>query len=69
MRAVNHKERAGRVCGHVGIWHETDVVTEGAYESIYADLPAFGLAAAHGRAPVERRGALREGPVRVRVGG
>ncbi|MFI1757550.1 hypothetical protein [Streptomyces sp. NPDC020571] len=29
---------------------------EGSYESIYADMPPFGLAAAHGRVPLERRG-------------
>jgi fumigallin biosynthesis monooxygenase-like protein len=40
----------------VGLWHEAYVVPEGSYESIYADMPAFGLAAAHGQVPVERRG-------------
>lgn len=53
---INRKERAGKARGHVGIWHEAYVVPEGAYESIYADMPAFGLAAAHGQVPVERRG-------------
>lgn len=53
---VNRKERAGRVRGHVGLWHEAYVVPEGAHESIYFDMPAFGLAAAHGQVPVERRG-------------
>lgn len=40
----------------MGVWHEAYVVPEGSYESIYADMPAFGLAAAHGQVPVERRG-------------
>ncbi|MBT3167396.1 DUF4188 domain-containing protein [Streptomyces sp. Vc74B-19] len=53
---VNRKERAGKVRGHVGLWHETYVVPQGNYESIYADMPAFGLAAAHGRIPLEKRG-------------
>jgi hypothetical protein len=54
--ALNRKEREGKVRQHVGLWHETYVVPEGSYESIYADMPAFGLAAAHGVLPVERRG-------------
>ncbi|MFJ1971625.1 DUF4188 domain-containing protein [Streptomyces sp. NPDC087903] len=53
---MNRKERAGKARQHVGLWHETYVVPEGAYESIYADMPAFGLAGAHGQVPVERRG-------------
>ncbi|MFC7258083.1 DUF4188 domain-containing protein [Streptomyces lutosisoli] len=53
---INRKERDGKVRGHVGLWHESYIVPEGAYESIYADMPAFGLAAAHGQVPVEKRG-------------
>jgi hypothetical protein len=53
---INRKERAGRLRGQVGIWHETYVVPEGSYESVYADMPAFGLAAAHGQVPLEKRG-------------
>ncbi|WAZ24327.1 DUF4188 domain-containing protein [Streptomyces cinnabarinus] len=53
---INRKERAGKARGHVGLWHEAYVVPEGSYESIYADMPAFGLAAAHGQVPLERRG-------------
>lgn len=53
---INRKERAGKVRGHVGLWHEAYVVPQGNYESIYADMPAFGLAAAHGRIPLEKRG-------------
>src|SRR3954463_7745024 len=57
---VNRKEKAGKARQHVGLWHETYVVPEGSYESIYADMPAFGLAAAHGQVPVERRGRAAE---------
>ncbi|WP_330460014.1 DUF4188 domain-containing protein [Streptomyces sp. NBC_00820] len=53
---INREERAGKVRGHVGIWHEAYVVPEGAYEAVYGDMPAFGLAAAHGQVPLERRG-------------
>lgn len=51
---VNRRERKSRQ--HVGLWHETYIVPEGSHESIYADMPAFGLAAATGVLPVERRG-------------
>ncbi|MGY4979718.1 DUF4188 domain-containing protein [Streptomyces sp. 900105755] len=53
---VNRKERAGKLRGHVGLWHETYVAPEGGYESIYFDMPEFGLGAASGTVPVERRG-------------
>ena len=73
---TNRKERAGKVRGHVGLWHETYLVPEGSYEAIYADMPAFGLAAAHGQVPLERRGrrakdrlAHRSGKVPSRAAG
>ncbi|MGW0770351.1 DUF4188 domain-containing protein [Streptomyces sp. NPDC002676] len=53
---INRKDRAGKLAGRVGIWHETYVVPEGSYEAIYGDMPAVGLAAAHGQIPLERRG-------------
>ena len=53
---INRKEKAGKVRRHVGLWHEAYVVPEGAYESIYVDMPAFGLAAARGQVPVAARG-------------
>ncbi|WBO63641.1 DUF4188 domain-containing protein [Streptomyces camelliae] len=53
---LNRKERSGKLRGQVGIWHETYVVPEGSYEAIYDDMPAFGLAAAHGQIPLEKRG-------------
>ncbi|MFD4524289.1 DUF4188 domain-containing protein [Streptomyces sp. NPDC058470] len=53
---LNRKERAGKVRGHVGIWHETYIAPKGSYESIYLDMPPFGLAAATGVLPIEDRG-------------
>ncbi len=32
--------------GSVGIWHETYLVKEGQYESLYRNMPPYGLAAA-----------------------
>ncbi|WP_035853180.1 DUF4188 domain-containing protein [Kitasatospora azatica] len=52
INRFEHKSRQ-----HVGIWHETYVVPPGNYESIYGDMPPYGLAAATGVLPVERRGA------------
>ncbi|EFE77889.1 DUF4188 domain-containing protein [Streptomyces filamentosus] len=51
---INRKEKKSRQ--HVGLWHETYVVPEGGYESIYADMPAYGLAAATGVLPIAARG-------------
>ncbi|MBA2442561.1 MAG: DUF4188 domain-containing protein, partial [Rubrobacter sp.] len=41
--------------GSVGIWHETYVVEPGRHETIYANMPLFGLAKAAGHAPVTSR--------------
>jgi hypothetical protein len=38
--------------GSVGIFHETYRIAAGAAESVYVNLPAFGLAAAVGAVPV-----------------
>jgi hypothetical protein len=41
--------------GTVGIWHETYTIAPGQYESIYANMPLFGLAKAAGKVtPVGR---------------
>ncbi len=48
--AFNRRARGGH--GSVGIWHETYVVPAGGHESIYADCPTMGLAAAVGSQPV-----------------
>lgn len=53
---INRKERAGKTRQHVGLWHETYIAPEGSHEAIYADMPPYGLAAAHGVLPVESRG-------------
>jgi hypothetical protein len=37
--------------GSVGIWHETYLVRAGQYESVYGNMPRFGLAAAAGHEP------------------
>ena len=29
--------------GTVGIWHETYIISPGAYENLYVDMPPFGL--------------------------
>ncbi|MFK0113990.1 DUF4188 domain-containing protein [Streptomyces sp. NPDC091217] len=42
----NRRARAGK--GHMGIWHETFVAPASSYESVYVDMPAYGLAAATG---------------------
>ncbi|MGA5135335.1 DUF4188 domain-containing protein [Streptomyces olivoreticuli] len=53
---VNRKERKSKTRQHVGLWHEAYIVPEGSYESVYADMPTHGLAAATGVLPVESRG-------------
>ena len=42
--------------GTVGIFHETYRVGPGRAETLYANMPAFGLGAAFGSAPVAARG-------------
>ncbi len=37
--------------GDVGIWHETFLVREGAYECVYNNMPRFGLAKAGDHTP------------------
>jgi hypothetical protein len=38
--------------GSVGIWHETYTVAPGQYETIYANMPRFGLSGAFPHLPV-----------------
>lgn len=52
--AFNRRARNGK--GRVGFWHETYAVPAGAHESVYVDMPAFGLGAATGVVPVGSRG-------------
>ncbi|MFD8319635.1 DUF4188 domain-containing protein [Kitasatospora purpeofusca] len=55
-KIANNKLKKGSMRGHVGLWHEAYVVPEGGYESVYFDMPPFGLAGASGVLPVESRG-------------
>jgi hypothetical protein len=48
-RAFNKKVAGG---GDVGVWHETYLVKDGAYEAVYANMPRFGLAAAGTHVPI-----------------
>lgn len=46
--------------GDVGVWHETYRIAPGGHEAVYANMPAFGLAAATASVPVGgRRDAAR----------
>jgi hypothetical protein len=47
--------------GDVGIWHETYTVRGGGYESIYANMPPFGLAQAGEHAPLSSGTRFAEG--------
>ncbi|MBA0051769.1 DUF4188 domain-containing protein [Streptomyces sp. AJS327] len=60
--------RARRANGAVGIWHESYRVPPGHYESVYVDMPAFGLGAARGTAPVGQGGARAADRLRSRAG-
>lgn len=53
--AFRERARASRA---VGVWHETYLVGPGRYESVYSDMPPFGLGAAGTLAPAVGR---REG--------
>ncbi|NLU75029.1 DUF4188 domain-containing protein [Streptomyces sp. HNM0575] len=52
--AYNRRARNGG--SDVGIWHETYAVPAGRYETLYVNMPPYGLAAAHGNEPADRRG-------------
>lgn len=41
--------RRVRATNAVGVWHETYIVPAGEHESVYVNMPAFGLAAVGGR--------------------
>lgn len=40
---LNFNKHIRNASGDVGLWHETYKVKAGQYESIYVDMPAFGL--------------------------
>ena len=48
--------RVVRDSGDVGVWHETYLVRAGEYETVYTNMPVFGLAAAGSHVPVAKRG-------------
>ncbi|MFJ3958859.1 DUF4188 domain-containing protein [Arthrobacter sp. NPDC090010] len=53
------KEAAGS--GDVGVWHETYRIRPGDFETVYSDMPRFGLAGALGHVRVGRgTGTARE---------
>ena len=47
--------RVGSTSGDVGIWHETYRVRAGDYETVYGNMPLFGLARAWGSVPARGR--------------
>jgi hypothetical protein len=51
--------KAAAASGDVGIFHETYTVPREGIETLYANMPAFGLAAAHAVIPRERRSVTR----------
>jgi hypothetical protein len=53
--AANFHKRIGATTGDVGIWHETYLISSGRYESVYGNMPAFGLGAAGRLVPATRR--------------
>jgi fumigallin biosynthesis monooxygenase-like protein len=58
--------------GDVGIWHETFQVRAGEYETVYGNMPRFGLAAAGAHVPVAAKGdraAERRAAGRAAAGG
>ena len=44
-------QAVGHQSGSVGIWHESYLVEPGHFESVYANMPVFGLAAATAHVP------------------
>ncbi|MDH6113446.1 hypothetical protein P3T36_001675 [Kitasatospora sp. MAP12-15] len=52
-QAFNRNARAAEA---VGIWHETYLVPAGRHESVYVNMPAYGLGQASGTQPVGPRG-------------
>jgi hypothetical protein len=52
--------------GDVGIWHETYIVEPGKYESIYVNMPAFGLGAADGAGLFDATGKRADAQMRTK---
>jgi hypothetical protein len=64
--AWNRHNRRAAGTGDVGIWHESYVVPAASIESLYANMPAFGLGAALGAGP---RAQARRTRARKQIGG
>ena len=47
--------------GDVGIWHETYLVGEGRHESVYVNMPPFGLGRAGQLVPAKGRQTIGQG--------
>ena len=59
-RAFNKKVRDN---GSVGIFHETVVLADNRVETVYGNMPVFGLAAVTGAVPAARRGQSARGRI------
>jgi hypothetical protein len=51
-------QRRVRRLGSVGIWHETYLVRDGEYETVYNNMPETGLGAAGTLVPATESGRL-----------
>ena len=49
---LDFNTRVAKRRGDVGIWHETFLVRDGAYEAIYSGVPAMGLGLAGAPVPI-----------------
>ncbi len=59
-KAVGYKD------GSVGIWHESYLVEPGHYETVYGNMPVFGLAAATHHVPASGRRETARGRLATR---
>lgn len=55
--------------GDVGVWHETFLVANGAYECVYNNMPIYGLAAAGTSIAADGRNKSAKGRLRQSDGG
>jgi hypothetical protein len=65
-RAFNRRIGAS---GDVGVWHETYEVRPGGWETLYSNMPTFGLAAAGQHVPVAVKGETAEARRTGQAGG
>ncbi len=65
---ANFNERLGKSRGDVGIWHETYLIKNGQYESIYSGMPPFGLGKVGKLSPVSGERDRAGDRLRVEVG-